>query len=70
MPLFSIQSFFSSALWLEREAWDLFGLKFLLHFDLRRILTDYGFRGHPMLKHFPLLGYIEIRYDDRNQAVI
>lgn len=60
----SISKIFKSANWLEREIWDLFGLKFIYHNDLRRILTDYGFLGHPLLKQFPLIGFIELRYDD------
>jgi NADH:ubiquinone oxidoreductase subunit C len=60
----SINEIFKSAMWLEREIWDLFGIKFLYHNDLRRILTDYGFLGHPLLKQFPLIGFIELRYDD------
>lgn len=55
---------FKSTSWLEREIWDLFGLKFIYHEDLRRILTDYGFLGHPLQKQFPLIGFIELRYDD------
>jgi len=64
IALISIKSLFNSADWLEREVWDMFGIKFLLHGDLRRILTDYGFKGHPLRKTFPLTGYVEIRYDD------
>jgi len=60
----SISELFKSTAWLEREVWDLFGLKFIYHEDLRRILTDYGFLGHPLQKQFPLIGFIEIRYDD------
>jgi NADH:ubiquinone oxidoreductase subunit C len=62
--ILSINNFFSSSIWFEREIWDLFGIKFLLHGDLRRLLTDYGFRGHPLRKDFPLIGYFEARYDD------
>lgn len=62
--IISINNLFNSAAWLEREIWDLFGLKFIYHKDLRRILTDYGFLGHPLLKQFPLIGFIELRYDD------
>jgi len=62
--IFSISKLFKSAEWLEREIWDLFGIKFIFHKDLRRILTDYGFLGHPLLKQFPLIGFIELRYDD------
>jgi NADH:ubiquinone oxidoreductase subunit C len=60
----SINEFFKSVSWLEREIWDMFGIKFIYHNDLRRILTDYGFLGHPLLKQFPLIGFIELRYDD------
>lgn len=60
----SISNIYKSAAWLEREIWDLFGIKFIYHQDLRRILTDYGFLGHPLLKQFPLIGFIELRYDD------
>jgi len=62
--IISLNNIFKSAAWLEREIWDLFGIKFLFHNDLRRILTDYGFLGHPLLKQFPLIGFIELRYDD------
>jgi NADH-quinone oxidoreductase subunit C len=62
--IISISNLFKSVAWLEREIWDLFGLKFIYHNDLRRILTDYGFFGHPLLKQFPLIGFIELRYDD------
>lgn len=62
--ILSISNFFSSSIWFEREIWDLFGVKFLLHLDLRRLLTDYGFKGHPLRKDFPLIGYTEVRYDD------
>jgi NADH-quinone oxidoreductase subunit C len=61
---------YSSAGWWEREAWDLFGIYFADNPDLRRILTDYGFEGHPMRKDFPLTGYVELRYDEDQKAVI
>lgn len=61
---------FSSASWWEREAWDMFGIFFSNHPDLRRILTDYGFTGHPLRKDFPLSGYVEVRYDDSEKRVI
>lgn len=62
--MISINKIFQSIKWLEREIWDLFGIKFIYHEDLRRILTDYGFLGHPLLKQFPLIGFVELRYDD------
>jgi NADH/F420H2 dehydrogenase subunit C len=58
----SISNFYSVAGWFEREIWDMFGIYFLNHLDLRRILTDYGFKGHPLRKDFPLTGYTEVRY--------
>ena len=66
----SISDVFSSAAWWEREAWDLYGIFFSDHPDLRRILTDYGFDGHPLRKDFPLTGYVEVRYDDEQKRVI
>jgi NADH-quinone oxidoreductase subunit C len=61
---------YKGANWFEREAWDLYGVFFSDHPDLRRILTDYGFEGHPMRKDFPLTGYVEVRYDDEQKRVI
>jgi NADH-quinone oxidoreductase subunit C len=61
---------FSSAGWWEREAWDLFGIYFADNPDLRRILTDYGFDGHPLRKDFPLTGYVEMRYDEEQKRVV
>ena len=61
---------YKSSDWLEREAWDLFGVFFLQHNDLRRILTDYGFKGYPFRKDFPLTGYIELRYDDLKRDIV
>jgi NADH-quinone oxidoreductase subunit C len=66
----SISSLYSAANWYEREAWDLYGIYFSDHPDLRRILTDYGFEGHPLRKDFPLTGYVEMRYDDEQKRVI
>jgi NADH/F420H2 dehydrogenase subunit C len=68
--LYSIAPLFNSANWLERENWDLFGIFFFNHPDLRRILTDYGFEGYPLRKDFPLTGYIELRYDDENSNIV
>ncbi len=61
---------FSSANWWEREVWDLMGIYFSGHPDLRRIMTDYGFEGHPLRKDFPLTGYVEVRYDDDLKRVV
>ncbi len=61
---------YSCALWYEREAWDMYGVKFYNNPDLRRILTDYGFDGHPLRKDFPLTGYKEVRYDIEQKKVI
>lgn len=61
---------YSSAAWFEREVWDMFGVFFHNHPDLRRILTDYGFHGHPLRKDFPLSGYKEVRYDDSEKRVV
>jgi NADH-quinone oxidoreductase subunit C len=70
IPVPSATSIFSSAGWFEREAWDMFGISFSGHPDLRRILTDYGFEGHPLRKDFPLTGYVEVRYDDEQKRVV
>jgi len=69
-PVPSVVGVFSSANWFERETWDLFGVYFSDHPDLRRILTDYGFEGHPMRKDFPLTGYVEVRYDEVQKRVV
>uniref|UniRef100_E1CBH2 NADH dehydrogenase [ubiquinone] iron-sulfur protein 3 n=1 Tax=Cycas taitungensis TaxID=54799 RepID=E1CBH2_CYCTA len=66
----SVVSLFPSAGWWEREVWDMFGVYFINHPDLRRILTDYGFEGHPLRKDFPLSGYVEVRYDDSEKRVV
>lgn len=69
-PVPSATPLFSSAGWFEREAWDLYGIYFDGHPDLRRILTDYGFDGHPLRKDFPLTGFVELRYDDEQRRVV
>ena len=69
-PVPSVVGVFRSALWFEREAWDLFGIYFSDHPDLRRLLTDYGFDGHPLRKDFPQTGYVEVRYDDEQKRVV
>jgi NADH-quinone oxidoreductase subunit C len=69
-PVPSVAGVFSCASWWEREAWDLYGIFFAEHPDLRRILTDYGFEGHPLRKDFPLTGYVEVRYDDEQKRVV
>ena len=66
----SITSIYPCAAWWERETWDMFGIFFTGHPDLRRILTDYGFQGHPLRKDFPLSGYTEVRYDTTEKRVI
>src|SRR5271170_5648483 len=69
-PVPSAVALYSSAGWWEREAWDLFGIYFADNPDLRRILTDYGFEGHPLRKDFPLTGYVELRYDEQQKRVV
>ena len=66
----SASEVFPAADWFEREAWDMYGILFTGHPDLRRILTDYGFDGHPLRKDFPLTGYVEVRYDDAQKRVV
>jgi NADH-quinone oxidoreductase subunit C len=70
IPVPSVVSVFSAAGWFERETWDLFGVAFSGNPDLRRLLTDYGFEGHPLRKDFPLTGYVEVRYDDEQKRVV
>ena len=69
-PVPSVHEIWPCATWWEREAWDLYGIIFSGQPDLRRILTDYGFEGHPLRKDFPLTGYIEVRYDEDRKAVV
>ncbi|YP_717282.1 nad9 (mitochondrion) [Ostreococcus tauri] len=66
----SVTSLYPAANWFERETWDMFGICFTNHPDLRRILTDYGFEGHPLRKDFPLTGYVEFKYDDTKKRVV
>jgi NADH:ubiquinone oxidoreductase subunit C len=68
--VFSVIDIFQSAGWLEREAFDMFGIFFSGHTDLRRILTDYGFSGHPLRKDFPLSGFFEIRYSENKKRIL
>lgn len=69
-PVPSVVQVYNAAGWFEREAWDLYGVMFSDHPDLRRIMTDYGFEGHPLRKDFPLTGYVEVRYDDEQKRVV
>jgi NADH-quinone oxidoreductase subunit C len=69
-PVPSVTPVFSTAAWFEREVWDLYGVLFNDHPDLRRLLTDYGFQGHPLRKDFPLTGYVEVRYDAEQKRVV
>lgn len=69
-PLESATKLFRGADWFEREIWDMYGVFFHSHPDMRRILTDYGFEGHPQRKDFPLSGYVEVRYDDTEKRVV
>lgn len=70
MPVPSITGVHNSANWFEREIWDMYGVMFSDHPDLRRLLTDYGFEGHPLRKDFPLTGFVETRYDNEQKRVV
>lgn len=69
-PVTSATEIFPGAEWYEREAFDMYGIRFSDHPDMRRILTDYGFDGHPLRKDFPLTGYVEVRYDEERKRVV
>lgn len=69
-PVGSIISLYINANWWEREIWDMFGIYFDDHPDLRRILTDYGFEGHPLRKDFPISGYVEVKYDESKKRIV
>lgn len=69
-PVPSVVSVYPSAGWFEREAFDMYGMIFSDHPDMRRILTDYGFQGHPLRKDFPMTGYVEVRYDEEQKRVV
>ncbi|MGO9133463.1 MAG: NADH-quinone oxidoreductase subunit C [Methylovirgula sp.] len=69
-PIPSLTELYPAANWFERETYDLFGIYFSGHPDLRRILTDYGFSGHPLRKDFPMTGYVEVRYNDEQKRVV
>jgi NADH-quinone oxidoreductase subunit C len=69
-PVPSVVEVFPAANWFEREAYDMYGILFSGHPDLRRLLTDYGFQGYPLRKDFPLTGYVEMRYDDEQKRIV
>ena len=69
-PVPSVTGLFPGADWFEREAYDMYGILFTGHHDLRRLLTDYGFEGHPLRKDFPTTGFVEVRYDDQEKRVV
>jgi NADH-quinone oxidoreductase subunit C len=69
-PVASLTSVFPGANWFEREVYDLYGVVFTGHPDMRRLLTDYGFEGHPLRKDFPLTGFVEVRWDDEQKRVV
>ena len=69
-PVPSVIEVYPNANWFEREAFDMYGMLFSNHPDLRRLLTDYGFQGHPLRKDFPMTGYVEVRYDDEQKRVV
>jgi NADH-quinone oxidoreductase subunit C len=69
-PVPSVVEVYPGANWFEREAYDLYGILFTGHPDMRRLLTDYGFEGHPLRKDFPLTGFVEVRYDDEQKRVV
>lgn len=69
-PIDSLMPYYVGADWFEREVWDMFGISFKGHPDLRRILTDYGFDGHPLRKDFPMTGFVEMRYDETEKRCI
>ncbi|WP_458097642.1 NADH-quinone oxidoreductase subunit C [Roseomonas sp. WA12] len=69
-PIPSVTAIWPTAGWFEREAWDMYGIAFEGNVDLRRLLTDYGFQGHPLRKDFPLTGHVEVRYDAERRAVV
>jgi NADH-quinone oxidoreductase subunit C len=70
VPVPSVRSVYPNADWYERETFDMYGILFSGHPDLRRLLTDYGFEGHPLRKDFPMTGYVEVRYDDEQKRVV